>query len=1138
MFIHLNTHTHYSLLRGIASPEDLCAAAKAAGCEALALTDTDGLYGLVLFLQAAKDHGIRPLVGAEVTAPGMAGNCLCPPGNEGNALPTPPGNEFPGYSASVQKDVKKHPLSVDRNKLAREFIPGRGTDPVLSATLLAHSQAGYANLCRILTDRHLMIPPAPPLGRGGSAADSGGTPLLKGGRGGSFGGDNFDLASSLARFHDGLVVLTPDLGLLKALCGKVEHLYAELVPGVGVHDRLKAARALEIPPVATNRVHFLTNQEDDWQLHRLLRAIDRNTTLSRLPEGDVVPRDAWLKPAQAMEEYFFFCPEAIENTARLAELCAWQPDFGLVFPKFEGMDDEQVNARLRDEAYRGAAQRYGEITEAVRARLEHELAMIREKRFASIFLVMQDIVKQSPRTCGRGSAAASAVSYCLEITHVDPIRHNLFFERFLNPGRKDPPDIDVDFAWDERDAVLDYVFRTYGADHTAMICNHVTFQARAAIHEVAKVYGLPEAEITAVTKKLSHFWHTRPEEAPGTPALRYHDFSPPWPDILRLARKLDGIPRHLSVHCGGVIITPGPVWDRVPVQEGRKEINEGGGRVRIIHWEKDQAEDAGLVKIDLLGNRSLGVIRDALMMLEANTGERIEFSRWNPIDDPATQEMIARGDTMGVFYIESPATRLLQKRAGKGDFEHAVIHSSIIRPAANPFIHGYLERLKGQPYEPLHPLLGDLLAETYGIMVYQEDVSRTAMALAGFDAAEADELRKILSKKHKLKRLADLQRKFVQGALDRGVDRDSIRKIWEMILSFAGYSFCKPHSASFALVSFKSAYLRAHHPAEFMAAVISNQGGYYSTFAYVSEARRMGLAILPPDVNASPVRWWGKDQAVRVGLMQIKGLSQRAMERIVAERQAHGSYLGFDDFRARVGLDASDLRLLVKAGAFDALEGIDRRAELMWRVGMEEGRIQKTGDRRQKNRSQEPEVRSQENPGGVIPARALARVGNRFGLADSGRAALAGMTTLKTAVLFDDLPTAPPAVPPYDAATLLRQEMESFGFLISRHPLELYRERLQGVHRVRSVDLEKYAGQRVQIAGWLITGKVVPTKKKELMEFLTFEDEWGLVETVFFPQAYDRFCHMLSRTRPFLLKGKVEEDFGAVTLTVDEVGYL
>src|SRR5437867_4794217 len=348
---------------------------------------------------------------------------------------------------------------------------------------------------------------------------------------------------------------------------------------------------------------------------------------------------------------------------------------------------------------------------------------------------------------------------------------------------------------------------------------------------------------------------------------------PPWPEILEAAARLDGFPRHLSVHCGGVVIAPDGVERHVPVERAAKGV-------RVIQWEKDQAEEAGLVKIDLLGNRSLSVIRDACAAVRAAGGPDLPYGAFDPIDDPRTQELMRDGDTMGVFYVESPAMRQLQQKTRRGDFEHLVIHSSMIRPAANDYIREYVRRLRGGSHTSLHPILDEVLVETHGIMCYQEDVAKVAMRMAGFSTVEADGLRKVLSRKWPGKRLEDYRRQFFEGARSRGVGAEVARRVWDMILSFSGYSFCKPHSASYALVSFQSCFLKAHYPAEFIAAVISNQGGYYSTFAYVSEARRMGLRVLLPDVNESEKEYAGVTRApqapggrggVRVGLRRVRG---------------------------------------------------------------------------------------------------------------------------------------------------------------------------------------------------------------------------------------------------------------------------
>jgi len=701
--------------------------------------------------------------------------------------------------------------------------------------------------------------------------------------------------------------------------------------------------------------------------------------------------------------------------------------------------------------------------------------------FSSYFLVVRDIVLRSPRTCGRGSGAASLVAYSLGITNVCPVKHNLYFERFLNPGRSDPPDIDIDFAWDERDGVLHSVLAQYNG-HAALICNHVTFKPRMAVREVAKVYGLTQREIGQVSKRLPWFWRAARAgddmltQLKQLPELAQLDFPEPWPQIIATAQRIIGIPRYLSVHPGGVVITPRPLTDYVPVEPAPKGVP-------VIQWEKDATEESGLVKIDLLGNRSLGVVRDAIANLYEN-GIAFDEEHWEPEDDPATQKNIAQGNTMGCFYIESPATRLLQQKARRGDFNHLVIHSSIIRPAANEFIREYVRRLRGGAWEPIHPLLANVLDETYGIMVYQEDVSKTAVALAGFSHADADGLRKIMSKKDKTRKLEDYQGRFAAGARARGVSEKQIGAIWDMLMSFSGYSFCKPHSASYARVSFQAAYLKTHYPAEFMAAVISNRGGFYSTFAYVSEARRMGVKILPPDVNQSDIRWKGHAGTVRVGFLSVKHLAADTQQRIVAGRRTV-PYRSVSDFLDRIRPDAPEARALIFAGAFDRLHPENNRAALLWELA-----------RRQKS-----------------------------GPAASG-----------TINLFNGRVNVPrPSFPPENELERLRHEFAALGFLCDRHPMVLYAGTLKKQRIIKAKDLPHFVGKFVRTAGLLVTGKVVHTKHGEPMEFLTFEDETGLVETTFFPQAYRRFCAILDRSRPFMLYGKVDEDFGAVTLTVERV---
>ena len=1056
-FAHLQVHSHYSLMRGVAGLEELCLQAIERGFGALALTDTDGLYGAVRFFDVARDAGLRAILGAEVTSPAGAGG---------------------GGTGAV------------------------GDGP--RATLLVRDPAGYATLCRLLTRRHL--------------------------------DPRFHLKTVLLEGSAGLVVISASLPLLLALrqergprdlhlaLGPVGAAAAGAQRG-GVLRGIAEARRCGIEPVAVNDVHFL--DAHDYDRHVLLRAIALNTSRDRVPPEELVPPSAWLKPASEMERLVPHCPEALETAARLAGECALaSPPWGrLVHPRLadlRGADGAAADsmALLRARCEEGARWRYGTVTPVVRTRLDHELGIVRDKGFADYFLVVQEIVRQSPRTCGRGSAAASIISYCLGITHVEPIRHDLYFERFLNRGRVDPPDIDIDFCWDERDDVIDWVFQAFGEERVAMIANHVTFRARAAVREVAKVHGLPDGEIKRVTDRLAHDWsHSKALEAiAGHPLFKGGEMEagrggllgrPPWPEVLAAAARLDGAPRHLSVHCGGVVIAPDGVDAHVPVERAAKGV-------RVIQWEKDQAEEAGLVKIDLLGNRSLSVIRDACAALRDGGGPDIRYDEFDPIDDPRAQELVRDGDTMGVFYVESPAMRQLQQKTRRGDFEHLVIHSSIIRPAANEYIREYVRRLRGGAWTTLHPILDEVLRDTYGIMCYQEDVARVAIRMAGFTDAEADGLRKVLSKKWAGKQVEDFRRQFREGALARGVAPDVVVDVWRMILSFSGYSFCKPHSASYALVSFKSAWLKAHHPAEFMAAVLANGGGYYAPFAYVSECRRMGIAVLPPDVNRSGRHWTGRSAAaggtapttdgpgsvaataarpagrgwVRAGLLEIRGLQDSAADMVLAEREKRGPFASFGDLLRRAPIDPSDVGRLIRAGACDAF---DARPRLHWRLREWEGR----------------------GPG------------RRRG----------------TPSLFPEEAGPLPDPRPHDAAKLLRDEEEALGLLLSRHPLTLHRDALlalrrAGVRPVRGSEMGRHVGERVAMVGWLVTGKLVTTKDDEPMEFVSFEDTTAIYETTFFPRAYERFCRMLTTARPYLLRGRVEEDFGAVTLTVEEVRFL
>jgi DNA-directed DNA polymerase III PolC len=1040
-FTHLHVRSCFSFLEGASTLDELCRAVRGHGQSAFALTDRNALYGLPAYLQACEAHQLQPVVGAVLDQPG---------GPRGQASAT-------------------------------------------QAVLLPRSRAGYAALCRALTARHR--DPA------------------------------FDLVERLVADASDLVVLSSHAPLLDALRearGGPDGLYVELVRG---RHPLREALALrlDLPLVATTAA-VMANPEDHPR-HRVLRAIGGRTTLGRLEPTACEPPEACLwGPARLAEAFWGEEGQAaLRATAEVGEACRFggrEWGFGvLTFPRWEG-DGEDAARALRRLATEGARRRYGvpsghPLPGRVRRRLDHELDLVVRKGFADYFLIVREIVRGRERTCGRGSAAASLIAYALGITHVDPVRHDLFFERFLNEGREHPPDVDIDFPWDERDGVLERVFSEWGA-RAAMVANHVCFRPRAALREVAHSFGLPEQEIVRVTARLPYFMHGGARGggggqsaggsqgvAAGPPSgiketLASHplaqglELHPPWDRVVALAGRINGFPRYLSVHPGGVVITPHPLTDLVPVETAAKGVP-------VIQWEKDGAEEAGLVKIDILGNRSLAVIRDALEAVAARGERAPSYRDLDPTDDPRCQEMLARGQSMGCFYVESPAMRALQARSGRGDFPHLVIHSSIIRPAANVFIREYLRRLHGGPWPPLHPGLERTLQETLGLMAYQEDLARVAIELAGFTPREADRLRKVLSKKATDYRLADLRARFTEGALQRGLPQELIDSVWTMMESFAGYSFCKAHSASYALVSFKCCWLRDRYPAEFLAGVISNGGGFYSTLGYLGEARRLGLRVLPACVNHSQWSWTGRERELRVGLLQLVGFRRVAADALLAARARGGPFLGLADLVGRVpSLERDELHALTRAGALDDLPdeqqrtsevvGRANRARLHWRIALLGPRL---------------------------------AAGGLFG----------------DPLFRDALVTLaePPPVADHSAALALEHELLAYGIPVTVHPLDLWGPGIDDLDAVPAADLPRHVGRRVKVCGWLVTAKVVTTRHRDPMEFVTLEDRSGLIECTVFPEIYRRRARVLHAPRPLVITGRVEQEYGVCSLIAERI---
>ncbi len=957
MGIPLHVHSSFSPLDGLCHPQEIVDFAQKNGLRFIAITDTNGFYGLQFFLQAASEKGIIPLVGAQL-----------------------------------------------------KFLDFR-------LVVLCSSKTGYEKLCALISLINF---------------------------------EKIDEESFLAHLEAmalDIVLFSDNKKLLSKISDSFarDRIYFEISPGFFDHSDVSWARNIGIELLATTRARYIDPK--DHLRYRLVCAIRLNKTLSSINLYDYNESCRLYSPKD-FYNLFTPYPEAVKNTYKVAEICQFEMrEQAIVFPKFNNLESSECDRILRRKCLEGINFRYphGAHYDVIK-RLEYELKVISQKGFSSYFLVVDDIVSNSPRTCGRGSAASSLVSFLLGITQVDPIKHNLFFDRFLNPERSDPPDIDVDFPWDERDHLLDYVFIKY-PDHSAMVSNHNTLQGRSSLREVAKVFGVPPDEINYIIKRFPRV-----------------ELNKTWQNIVAHAEGIQDLFQTLSVHPGGVVITPKPISCYVPLQLTPKGVP-------VIQWEKRQTEMGKLVKIDLLGNRSLAVIRDAIAAVNKNFNKNYVYQNLSVLDDPKAKKLIEFGETMGVFYIESPASRLLLSRMKSSEFEHIVIASSIIRPAANKFAHDFVRRLHGERFTHLHPLLKPILDETFGIMVYQEQVTQVAMALADFSSTEGNNLRKILDKKDKKKKLAEYKSQFYQNAMKKNITEKTLDLIWEMILSFSGYSFCKAHSASYALVSFKSCYLKANYPAEFMAAVISNQGGFYSTFAYLDEARRMNIKILPPDVNYSNYEYCGYKDTIRTGLMQLKGLSKACIKQILNEREK-GLFGSLDDFLERVRPSFEDAKILVKVRAFYSLN--KNFCAQMWKV-----------------------------------------YAYNYGKKN----------------FESHLPT----VRPYDSRKLLNWELSHLSGAVAFPEWALYKKYLSIKSRIRCVDLKNYIGKDVLLFGLYVTGKRVRTKNDEPMSFVTFSDETGLIETVFFPPSYLAFRDLLSLEKAFLFVGRVEETLGSIQVNVSNL---
>ncbi len=809
-------------------------------------------------------------------------------------------------------------------------------------------------------------------------------------------------------------------------------------------------------------------EADDFQLHQCMRAIDENVLISRLePAACAAPDEILLSP-ERLKTTFALYPQLIENAERILDECEINLDNSVKNKRtYTGnvYDDREL---LRKLAFDGMAYRYGLHDKNAYRRIEKELDIIERMGFCAYFLIAWDIVKfaikQGLYHVGRGSGANSVVAYCLKITDVDPIELDLYFERFLNPMRSSPPDFDLDFSWRDRDKVIQYIFDKYGSDHVALLGATVTFQDNSLCRELGKVFGLPKGEIDQMERNPTTF-------AQQSEIGR---------NILAIAERIRDFPRQRSIHAGGVLITEEPITNFAALDLPPKGFS-------TTQYDMYSAEKVGLIKIDVLSQRGIAHIREAVEMVERSRGVRIDIHQINALkQDELIKRQLLKAETCGCFYIESPGMRGLLRKLRCSDYKTLVAASSIIRPgvAHSGMMREYVNRFHHpDTVDYKHPVLKELLAETYGVMIYQEDVLKVGHYFAGLDLAEADVLRRMMGHKMRDKfEFEQVTKRFFDNCKTKGYPDDLVCELWRQIESFSGYSFSKAHSASYAVESYQSLYLKSHYPLEFQVTVINNFGGFYQTWFYFNEARRMGAKIHLPCVNRSDYLTTLNGRTIFMGFVHLQGLEQQFVERFLAERAARGPFTSLEDFVTRVSFKLEQLILLIRGGAFGFTK--KTKAELLWQAHLNKS----------EGKKEQPET--------------LFQLENQH-------------------FEFPDFKT--------NALQNAYDEMELYGFPVSLTWFDLLKTNFRG--ELMACQMLNFVGQRYRMLGKLVTVKNFRTCKGEPMALATFIDATGeAFDTVLFPQVFKNYPFQGDGV--YLLLGKVTEEFGQASLQVEKMARL
>ncbi|WKA46786.1 DNA polymerase III subunit alpha [Geobacillus zalihae] len=1000
MFVHLHVLSGYSLFQSAAAVEALAARAKQLGYQALALTDRNVLYGAIPFYRECKQNGIRPIIG-------------------------------------VTADVA---------------LSGEEAFPLV---LLAANEEGYRHLLEISTMMQM-----------------GETKHME--------------EAALVRLSGGIIAITPGSeGRVESLvaAGEWERAkealgrYHQLFPGRlyvavqrGEQTRapyeaglLQLAEETGVPIVATNDVRYV--ERSDAVAWRCLQAIGRGALLADIEDDN----GRYLAGPEEMARRFADLPEALENSLAIADQCELQIEFGgWRLPAYPVPDGETADSYLRRLSEQGLARRVPSADERYWRRLSHELDVIQSLHFSDYFLIVADVLAYARRRGiltgpGRGSAAGSLVAYALSITDVDPIKYGLLFERFLNPERASVPDIDLDFPDDRREEVIRYVADKYGRDRVAQIITFGTFGAKAALRETAKALGVPgrEAEQVAALLPSKQSVTLRQWHAESAAFRRAVAAVPQGREWLAVAQKLEGLPRHTSIHAAGVIISPEPLVRFVPLQPSH-------GEWPLTQYAMGALEALGLLKIDFLGLRTLTLIEQIVRLIERQTGKPFDI-RTLPLDDEKTYALLGAGDTNGIFQLESSGMKRVLAELRPSEFEDVVAVNALYRPGPMQMIPVYIRRKRGEePIEYIHPDLAPILAPTYGVLIYQEQIMQIAARLAGFSLGQADVLRRAVAKKEKAL-LAKQRQTFVAGCVANGYPKAVAEELYRHIVRFADYGFNRSHAVSYALLSYAMAYMKAHYPLCFYAVMLTNASGDREKAAvYYWEAARKGINVLLPSVNKSGFRSFVEGSAIRLGLAMVKQVGSAA-KLIVEERKANGPFADFFDFAARLlpkGLGRPALEALISVGAFDEF-GADR-------------------------------------------ASLLASIDIAIEHAQWVQALQAGGLSLKPKYA---------AAHSWPLSERRRREAEFLGFAVTPHPAAVCRPLLQAAGAVCVADVQ---GPSTVVGGAVVRIRKTRTKQGEEMAFFTVGDESGELEAVAFPNVYRRAADVLKEGQFVLLAGTIE----------------